>query len=680
MSRKVGLMNKSVVGVVSSIMFLAPIFANDLAFPGFTGVLRTPTAEVAPKGKFHYQINNYSDLGTNEDKTYNHIFTVGIGSNFELGGRLTDWYNDDRLVVSSGYARSGADGKLPGKRDLSGNFKLKLPSLHPVLPELAVGMTDFAGLAVNFKTAYGVATKQLGNIQFSVGYAKSSVRNNHKRILVGSFANAKVDLTPSLSLMADYISKDISAGFRYKVSTIDKLAVSLQALVHRENNKWENTVGFSLSAPLALGKGKVLKDSKSFTLKRENRDANKFLVKMGELGFSNVKFGKLAETNVIVFENHLFNHSYIDPFAVVFAQAYRYLGGESKLTVVMLKQEVPIFAVKMNMQDYAGFIRSKITNNKLKKSTKAFFVSSSYLKDVSWFSNLAIQSKSPVNIEIRPELNTTVGTEFGVFDYSLGVTTKLDIPVTRGVNVVASATLPISNSNNYDNSKIFGLRRLGAKVNQVAIQKFMKPVTSLSLISGFGYGSVGDNGFTVGEVVGLWQPGQGNNQISARITHMRSNEKQVEDETMALVSYKRNWDDKYNTSAGITYGQHYNKDIGVTAAVSRYFGDTELSIYMKGLAMDDLSGGVSISLPLTPRKDKKLRSMVVKGSSSFGYGLETTIKDPVHPTQNRLRYDMLLAPGFENNLNGFYDRLRITPAHFLNNLARFREATISLAE
>ena len=671
-------MNKNIFVSVVSFMFLAPIFADDLAFPGFTGILRTPTAEVAPKGKFHYQINNYSDLGTSEDKTYNHIFTVGIGSNFELGGRLTDWYNDDRMIVSSGYARSGADGQLSGKRDLSGNFKFKFPSFHPVLPELAVGMTDFAGLAVNFKTAYGVATKQLGRLQFSVGYAKSSVRNNHKRALVGSFANAKVDLTPNLSLMADYVSKDISAGFRYKVNAFDKLAVSLQALVHRENNKWENTVGLSLSVPLALGKDNVLKHSKSFTLKREKKDTNKFLVKMDELGFSNVKFGKLAQTNIIVFENHLFNHSYIDPFAIIFAQAYRYLGSETKLTVVMLKQQVPLFAVKMNMQDYVGFIRSKVTSDKLKKSTKAFFVSSNYLKNVKWLPNLTIQSKSPMNIEIRPELNTTVGTEFGIFDFSLGVTTKLDIPVTKGVNIVASTTLPVSNSNNYNNDKIFGLRRLGAKVNQVAIQKFMKPTASLSLISGFGYGSIGDNGFTVGEAVALWQPGQGNNQVAARITHMKSNEKNIEDETMALVSYKRNWDDKYNTSAGITYGQHYNKDKGVTAAVSRYFGDTELSIYMKGLAKDDLSGGLSISLPLTPRKDKKLMGMVVKGSPSFSYGLETTIKDPLDKKRNTLRYDMLLAPGFENNLNGFYDRLRMTPANFLNNLDRLKEATIAL--
>ena len=206
-------MKKNIFISVSSFLFLTSVCADDIAFPGFSGVLRTPTAKVAPKGEYNYQFNNYNDVGTADDKTYNHVFTVGIGSNFELGGRLTDWYNNDRVEVSGGYARSGRDGRLIGKRDLSGNFKFQFPSLDPVLPELAVGMTDFAGLAVNFKTAYGVATKQLGKFQFSVGYAKnSSSRYKHNRVLSGAFANAKVDLTPNFSLMTDYASKDISAG------------------------------------------------------------------------------------------------------------------------------------------------------------------------------------------------------------------------------------------------------------------------------------------------------------------------------------------------------------------------------------------------------------------------------------------------------------------------------------
>jgi len=674
-------MKKYIIISAFSIAPLASIYAEDLTFPGFTGVLRTPTAEVAPKGEFDYQFNNYNDLGEKKDKTYNHVFTVGIGSNFELGGRLTDWYNNDRVKAISGYARSGRDGLLPGKRDLSGNFKFKFPELSPILPELAVGMTDFAGLAVNFKTAYGVATKQLGKFQFSAGYAKNAAsQNKRKRVLSGPFVNAKFDLTPSLSLMTDYVSKDISAGFSYNVNAFNKASISLKALVHRENNKWENIVGLSLSTPLSMGKDKSLKDIKHLTLIKENKNKNKFLLKMRELGFTNIKLGKSGQVNIVVFENHLFNHSYMDSFAIVFAQAYRFLGGVSNLTAVMLKQQVPIFAVKIDMQNYADFISGKVTVDKLRNSTEAFYLSSNYLKNVNWLPGAIVQNKSPVKIEVRPELNTNVGTEFGIFDYSLGVTTKVDIPITKGVNIIASATLPISNTDNFDNGKVFGLRRLGAKLNQVAIQKFMKPATSLSLLSGLGYGSIGDDGFATGEAVALWQPGQGKNQFAMRVTHMKSSEKNIEDETMALVSYKINWDDKYNTSAGITYGQHYNKDKGVTAAVSRYFGDTELSVYMKGRAKDDLSGGMSISLPLTPRKDKKLGNMVVKGSPSFGYGLETTIKDPAHPTQNRLRYDMLLAPGFENNLNGFYDRLRITPAHFLNNLDRLKEASISLVK
>jgi len=42
----------------------------------------------------------------------------------------------------------------------------------------------------------------------------------------------------------------------------------------------------------------------------------------------------------------------MDSFAIVFAQAYRFLGSISNLAAVMLKQQVPIFAVKIDMQNY----------------------------------------------------------------------------------------------------------------------------------------------------------------------------------------------------------------------------------------------------------------------------------------------------------------------------------------
>ena len=676
-------MNKSYLVLVAFLPLSVPISANDLAFPGFTGVLRTPTAEVAPEAEYNYQFNNYSDLGTSDDKTYNHIFTVGVGSNVELGGRLTNWYENDRVERSSGYARDGSDGQLIGKRDLSGNFKFKLPSLSPVLPSLAVGMTDFAGLAVNFKSAYGVATKEIGKAQFSVGYIKSAAsRANTKRTFVGSFANFKYDLTPNISVMSDYVSRDISAGFSYKVDIFNSASLSLLAMTHKEESKWDNRFGLTLSLPLDFKKTRLAESKKNFVLKSESRNVDTFIQSLKSLGFSNVKVGKSGGIDVIIFENHLFNHSYIDPLAVVFANSYRYLGKNSKLRAITMKQGIPLFAVEINLKHYAQFINGNglAGIEKLKRSSRAWQVNPNELKDVKWLESSVVQNKRPLDIRIRPELNTAIGTEYGVFDYSLGLTTNVNIPVAKATNIVASATLPVTNSNNYDENKIFEEHRIGAKLNQVAIQRLIKPSADVSLLTGFGYSSIGSDGFVVGEAVALWQPGDGENQLGARVTHMKANDDKVEDETMALATYKRNWNDK-NIISTITYGQHYNKDRGVSVIVSRYFGDTELSAYIKGIEKHDMSGGLQISLPLTPRQDRKLGNVVVRGTQHLGYAIETTIKDPLHPKQNRLRYDMLTAPGLDNSLGSdFYDRQRMTPSHFINNLQHLKASTITLVK
>ena len=675
-------MNKHFLAFVIAFPMSASVLANDLAFPGFTGVLRTPTAEVVPEAEYNYQFNNYSDLGTKDDITYNHVFTVGLGSNIELGGRLTDWYNDDRVELSSGYARDGSDGKLKGKRDLSGNFKFKLPSLSPVLPSIAVGMTDFAGLAVNFKSAYGVATKKIGNAEFSVGYIKSATKSGTKRAFVGSFANVKYDLTPNLAVMSDYVRKDISAGIRYKVNLLNTASLSVLAMTHKEENKWDNRFGLTLSLPLDFNKTKLPERKRSYVLRSESRNIDKFILSLRSLGFSNVKIGREKDVEVVMFENHLFNHSYIDPLAVVIANAYRYLGQDSRLRLITMKQEIPLFAVEINLKHYAQFINGSGVSaiERFKKSSRTWQVDPRKIKDTKWLPSTVVQNKRPVDIRIRPELNTAIGTEYGVLDSSLGVTTNVNIPITKATNIVASVTLPIVSSRNYDDGKVYNEHKIGSKLNQVAIQRFIKPSADISLLTGVGYSSIGADGFAVGEAVALWQPGEGENQIGARITYMKANNDKVEDETMALVTYKRNWNEQ-NVVSSITYGQHYNNDRGVSVVLARYFGDTELSAYLKGIEKHDISGGLQISLPLTPRQDKKFGNFVIRGTQHLGYAIETTIKDPLNPKQNRLRYDMLIAPGLDNSLGSdFYDRQRMTSSHFLNNLQHLKLSTVTLVK
>lgn len=664
-------MNKQLLLCASCFVLLPVSHAADLAYPGFTGVLRTPTAEIAPKGELSYQFNKFNDTDRSIDNTYNHVFTVGIGSNFEIGGRLTDWYNDDRVTLPNGIE--------PGFRDLSGNFKFKLPTFNTMLPDIAVGMSDFAGEASNFQSAYAVISKKIDKTQLSVGYA----RGKDDAPLDGAFANIRYDLTPNLSLLSDYTSSNLSAGASYQFNLLKKLPLTIQASAQKDDqDKWDNSIGITVSLPLDFNK-KITKNADSnFSLEPEPRDVYRYVQALQGFGFTHVKVGKSGNMDVIAFDNHTYNHSYIDPLSVIIGYAYKYLGSKSKIRAIMLKQNVPMFAVEINVNDYVQFINGKglTALNKFKNTTKAWYPKSNYASKVNWIDSELTTYRSPIDIRIQPVLNTSVGTEYGAFDYSLGLRADMEIPVPlgRGTSIVAAATLPVDNSDNFEKGRVYGNQRFTSKINQVVLQNHFRPTPNISVLGGVGYNTIGEDGFLVGQTAALWQPGDGKNQFGARLAYMNANDDGVDDETIALATYKHNWN-KHNTSAAITYGQFYNKDRGISTTVSRFFGDTELGAYIKYIDTDDISGGLQISLPLTPRHDKTIGNVVVRGNQRWKYAMETTIKDPIYSGSNRLRPNMLFAPNFDKILgDDIYDRQRLTPDHFMNNLRRLKEATITL--
>ena len=548
-----------------------------------------------------------------------------------------------------------------------------------MLPDIAIGMSDFAGEATNFQSVYGVMTKQLGKTQFSVGYAKG--KDNAP--LDGAFANIRYDLTPNLSLMSDYASDDLSAGVRYKFNLFNKLPLALQASAQKDNqDDWDSAIGLTLSIPLDFNKKITAKADSNFTLEPERRDVYRYIQALQGLGFTHVKVGKSGDTDVVAFDNHLYNHSYIDPLSLVIAYAYKYLGSKSKIKAIMLRQRVPLFAVEINVNDYVQFINGKGVSalNQFKNTTKAWYPKSDYASKVNWVDSEITANRSPIDIRIQPVLNTSVGTEFGVFDYSLGLRTDVEIPISigRGTSVVAAATVPIDNSDNFEKGRIYGNQRITSKIDQVVLQNHFRPTPNISLLGGVGYNTIGEDGYLVGQTAALWQPGDGKNQFGARLAYMNANDDGIDDETIALATYKRNWN-RHNTSASVTYGQFYNKDRGISTTVSRFFGDTELGAYIKYIDTDDISGGLQISLPLTPRHDKTIGNVVVRGNQRWKYSMETTIRDPLFTGTNRLRPNMLFAPNFNNSVgDDIYDRQRLTPDHFMNNLRRLKEATISL--
>ena len=221
-------------------------FVNGLTLQGYTGIMNTPTANVQKEGTFAFWYAKQRDHLYPYAHEDNYLFSVGLFSLLEAGGR-----------VAIGLSPS------PGN-DISAQFKLTTapftPKKYPWLPTLAFGMQDVGGKASFFNSTYLVATEEISRLRLSLGYGFGSDRR-----LEGVFAGAEVKAFDWLYLLGEYGAKDTSAFYRNatpdfnigaRVVTPDIFGypVNFHSTIKSAVNKNPGTIDFTVGVQFALGK------------------------------------------------------------------------------------------------------------------------------------------------------------------------------------------------------------------------------------------------------------------------------------------------------------------------------------------------------------------------------------------------------------------------------------------
>ncbi|PID45318.1 MAG: hypothetical protein CSB47_09025 [Proteobacteria bacterium] len=644
--------------IFSGLALFASTAVADLSYPGISGSLRTPSAKILPAGELQYQHNNYNDLSSTTDNTYNHVFAVGINSYIEFGGRLTNWYDDDRT--------QRPNGTLPGRRDLSANLKFRVPRLHSALPDIAFGIQDFGGEAVNFRSTYGVMSKTIGNTTASLGYAKSDGSD-----LDGEFASISHKLSDDFTIAADYLAEAFAVGLTINAKRTTGLPISLQVSGEKpKDGDWKELIALTLSLPLDKKLSPATKSQKTIALEKHPRDPTRFIAALERHGLSHLRLGTKAGDDLIYLENNVYNHSYLDALSVVLATAYQYLGGQRPVQIILGKQNIPLLAVWVDMKEYGEFIHNRPSS--MRQSTKAWYPDGRVTNQVTWVARGRYDNRAPIDVKLRPVIRSNLGSEWGVFDYSAAVRADLKIPLGNVANVVVSGSVPVANSDLYDDDGAFANRRYKSKIDQAVLQKLGKLSPSTTALGSIGYGTINDEEYTVGQVEGVHTQALGKRQLYGKLAYYRNNDRAGDDQKIAVGGLRQHID-FLDMEADLSYGQFYNETRGVKAKVSKFYGDTALSAEIKYIDTDDLSGRLSITLPLTPRRDKLVGNTVLRGNQSWNYGIETTIKDPVVVGSNRVRPDFMHNPAVSYSLNKeYFDRGRLSPYHVINNLEQIR--------
>ncbi|RVU83424.1 hypothetical protein EOL70_17005 [Leucothrix sargassi] len=651
------------------------VWANDITYTGATGTLFLPNAYTLQQGRFAYQYNNFGEefYKNQYSSTFNNVMTIGITPFLEIGGRLTEYYNDDQAQDN---------GITAGRRDLSANVKLKLPKLGYGLPEFALGANDIAGEAVHFRSQYVVGTKALGKGTYSVGYGTG---DNPE--LDGAFASAKYDFTPHFSVMGEYAADKYSLGARYDFSRFLKLPVAITASMpfgSEDSDNDELVLGLSVSSPITAD-ARNKKAAKAVTLSFANQqdDYNSLVAALRSYGLESVSVGHVGDELVIAYENKVYNHNYLDGMALVVGSALEYVRHDKVINVVLLDNKIAKLAARFplaSLKEY--FVKNDGRSQRaFAGQVKVWYPAQSYLSPqrVKWLKGVAARNKTWFDVTLQPKVRTVIGHEWSEGEYSLAARADLDVPLWKGASLHVAGSEPVSNSTLFDDGRVFAQSRQRAGLNEALIQQTVKPSSTSAVMTSAGLMEVqNEMYYTVQSEASLRSRSGSTGLYAKAAAYEPKDDEGLESVNTGLISVKQDLS-QYDAQMELAYGRFFEGDNGVRLDLTRQFGPADVASYVKYLDQDNIEAGLQLTLPLTPRKDFKRGGLVVRGNEHWSYSQGSTIKDPLVSGGNPIRLNKLQNPMTHKNLNDdFYENDRLTPAYFKANVDRLREAYVNL--
>ena len=668
-------------------------FYDALSLEGFTGILNTPTAEVTRQGHVSALYSNQREESLRGTVRFedSYLFSIGLFDCLEVGGRATE---------APPSVRKG------GLRDLSGNFKLRVPFIPRggYLPQVAIGMQDAAGGGTKLQTKYLVASEELWRLRFSLGYGSGPKR------MEGVFGGAEIKALDWLYLLAENDTKETNIGLRLVTPEVFGIPVQLQATVKTslDHNPGSPEFGVGLQFPLGFrhhnrtpalivpprqepptpipSEPHALKAPETITpgtlpvraedagLASERRLALLgILARLADDGFQNLQVGEgEPRTLVVEYENSRYNHNELDGIGVVagiVAQAPS--AGFRTVRLVLKKKGIRILELQAPLADLTDFLADAGALERL-RSTLQVTRDISDTAGVQYVEGPANPSWLRPTLILAPSLQAYVATDVSFFDSIVSLKPELLVPVWKGALIDARWNLPLLWSSNFEDRKPFRASRQDPGLERLML--FQTVRLAPTLMATLGAGEVVHHSYgTLNEL--FWTPGDASHRFGLRQAYAEGTGTTDTSNRLFLGSYRYRYD-PLDLALEVTGGRFFNNDNGALVELRRFFGDTAFSVYYKDVETSQnlhvKAGGVKVTLPLTPRRDLKATVAQVTGASNWSYGQETTIATG---GGNVLTPGLASVPIPAYNISDtFYNRDRLSEGYIKGNLLRLRDA------
>jgi len=671
----------------SSLLFAGPV-EHSLSFQGYTGLVNIPNAQVMNEGDISFSFNNQFDNHLRnydytkpKDYAEDYIFGVGFLPNFEFQGRFKE---------QKGYTR-----------DLSANFKYKIPRLmdETYFPDIAIGVQDLGSAANNYENYYIVADKSIWLLRASLGYGYSNNSGASKAPRMdGVFGGLEAQVTPWLSLMGEYDTKETHVGARFFMPEewIEGLKFHFTVASNLDDGG-DTSVMFNAILPLGKHDTYIMKNngeeehvsspiegkqkSSSITAPSNESDVQDIsLMSLAEAlradGLQNVTVGSKGNVLYIGYENTVYLHNELDAIGAVLREAIKFADKYTRFVIEPKHSNVVVTALSGSLVQAAAFYRNPSFE------TKQAFITSlkegkSIIKDWEYATVNMNSSRFRPRVELTPVLTTFVGTELSAFDYQLLLGTRAYINLYDGLDFTFRYDAPISYSDNLDPIT-------GAFKYAYSDGGWYSTMLNYSNRIGNGLNTLSAGSYKY-DYVGVMDQfiyHKDRSTLKFKVGYFQNYDYSDDTKEVYLAKYSYHYE-PMDLFAEVQVGQYWYQDVGFSLSLKRYFRD--VAVELKYLQTKDPGNfyqseetnkyvGVAIELPLDFRKSKLSGKYgQINGDTAWRYRLRSTVgrSDGSNRIVPNSGYDPIMEIESEKY---FYNRNRLSEGYIKENAERLLES------
>lgn len=679
-----------IASILSGQLFAATTAIAQLAPPGYTGAINTPTADVLAYG---HLVGSMSNTIPERGRAYPGVGWFG-GSNLGFGlapgleavGRLT--YDGDAWCDQYDVSCKTST------RDLSFGGKYQLPFGElPLKSRFAVGMTDYGGAATLYRQYYGVGTVNLGPLEISAGTATATQGG----LMHGKFGSVSMPLVDNLRLIAESDTREKRFGFAYRLQVLPDLQVAFGSSRKLTNNTDQQRSQMTISLTYAMDGAAVRNGQLAASPSTPKAStspiyapninsaldatasqpvdvdhstqavefAHAFASQLERAGFSEISVGREGRLWHVRAEPRTWRKNRLDALGVVMAQwqsTSPYADAPVAVTLTFLKNPVLQTRTSQVCLDYFVKGVGTCTEGKPFAFKDDPIAMQADLDRVNWLSaNVASQFLKP-DIELSPSASYTVGSEFGIYDYSVGISTGVEVPLYKGLFYQGYHTRLVTETDDFKNPNHYFRRvGLGEKTARGASMfTYMRPVyNNLWVEVSQGAISSSTQGTTLNSV---WTSSDSKLKLSAtKGSYKQTMPYGFEPLNPIFVTAR------YAVRPGfwalsMTKGRFLNNDEGYQVMSSHTFGDNRVRFFYRKTGPGNFQtpykrafAGFSVTLPIGPRESYSIGPVTLRGRDQYPLGLETKVQEK----DNYIEPGYGLYPSLRHGLNtdvGDYDR------------------------